>query len=240
MSSIAKRVETRGESKTANGSTGIITTWLGEGLRWALLFPALRLFVRVKVYGTENLQGEGPYILAANHASHLDAPLLLASLPLRLRLQVRVVAAADYFFSQRWKGALVRVVFNAFSFERKGAGSMSSLAQAQRLLCAGHSLLLFPEGTRTQNGQLQPFKWGVGKLALARSASVIPIWIDGTYAALPKGARWPHPQKIAIWFGAPMQFAPTSSPLSIAAEIERQVRALASADQARRNERTKV
>ena len=239
MSSIAKRVETRGESKAANGSTGIITTWLGEGLRWTLLFPALQLFVRVKVYGTENLQGEGPYILAANHASHLDAPLLLAALPLRLRLRVRVAAAADYFFSQCWKGALVRVVVNAFSFERKGAGSMSSLAQAQRLLCAGHSLLLFPEGTRTQDGQLHPFKWGVGKLALAGSASVIPTWIDGTYAALPKGMRWPHPQKIAIWFGTPMQFAPTSSPLSITAEIERQVRALASADQARRNERTK-
>src|SRR5258708_8578851 len=227
MSSVAKRAETRGESKVANGITGIITTWLGEGLRWALLFPALRLLVRAKVYGSENLQGEGPYILAANHASHLDAPLLLAALPLRLRLRVRVVAAADYFFSQRWKGALVRVVFNAFSFERKGAGSMPTLAQAHRLFCPAPTLLLFPQATHSQDGQLQPFKWGVGKLALDGSVSVIPTWIDGTYAALPKGARCPHPQQIAIWFVAPMHFSTPSSPFSITAELERQIRSLA-------------
>src|SRR5258708_39810337 len=104
---------------------------------------------------------------------------------------------------------------------------MSSLAQAQRLLCAGHSLLLFPEGTRSQDGQLQPFKWGVGKLALDGSVSVIPTWIDGTYAALPKGARCPHPQQIAIWFVAPMHFSTPSSPFSITAELERQIRSLA-------------
>lgn len=224
---VEKRAETLHESKITDSNTGTITTCLGEALRWIFLFPALRLFAHTKVYGSENLKGKGPHIFAANHASHMDTPLLLAALPLRLRLRVRVAAAADYFFTRRWKGTLVSILLNAFPFERKGAGCAASLAQAQQLPGTGYSLLIFPEGTRTKDGRLQSFKWGVGKLALTESVCVIPTWIEGTHAALPKGARWPRRQQIVIRFGAPLSFTPNSNPVHVAAAIEEQVRALA-------------
>lgn len=207
-----------------------IVSVLGEGLRRITLFPLLHIFIHIHTCGEENLTGAGPYIFAANHASHLDTPALLAGLPLSLRLRVRVAAAADYFFTQRWKGALVSLLLNAFSFERKGPGTSASLARAQQLLRTGHSLLIFPEGTRTLDGRVQHFKCGVGKLAQEGTARVIPVWIEGTYAALPKGARWPRRQRVVIHFGAPLSFTRDSTPPMIADAIEQAVRALALQD----------
>ena len=206
--------------------TGTITTWLGEALRWLLLFPALRLFIDITTIGADALTKEQPYIFAANHSSHLDAPTLLAALPLHLRLQIRVVAAADYFFTSYWKGMLVSLFLNAFAFERKGTGVAASLAHAQQLLARGHSLLIFPEGTRTEDGHIRHFKQGVGILALKASASIVPTWIGGTFAALPKGSYFPRYQQVVVKFGTPMRFAPDCDPTFIATEVERQVCAL--------------
>ena len=203
------------------------SAWLGEVLRWLLLFPVLRLFVTVKAYGTENIKDRGPYIFAPNHSSHLDTPALLAALPLRLRLSIHVAAAADYFFATWWKGALSSILLNTFAFERKGNGRAASLERARQILRAGGSLLLFPEGTRTKDGQLQPFKYGISKLALAEPVRVIPVWIEGTFQALPKGARWPRRQHVAIRFGVPLRFVPGTELVSVTARIEQQVKALA-------------
>src|SRR5204862_7028063 len=122
------------------------------------LFPVLRLFTAPDVVGIENIQGHGPSIFVANHSSHLDAPLILAALPLHLRLQLRVAAAADYFFAKPWLAAFVTVLLNAFPITRKGAGCVNSLATSVELLRQGDSVLLFPEGTRSKEGPLQPLK----------------------------------------------------------------------------------
>jgi 1-acyl-sn-glycerol-3-phosphate acyltransferase len=211
--------------------TRTTTAWFGEGLRWLLLFPALRLFVHITTDGTNALTRGQSYIFAANHSSHLDAPTLLAALPLHLRLLVRIAAAADYFFTKRWKGALVSLFLNAFAFERQGPSCQISLAHAQQLLSSGHSLLIFPEGTRTKDGQIQHFKCGVGRLALSSPAYVVPTWIGGTFAALPKGSHFPCHQQVVVKFGTPMRFAPDCDPKFIAAEVERQVRTLASLEE---------
>jgi 1-acyl-sn-glycerol-3-phosphate acyltransferase len=208
------------------GSTLSLSTCLGEILRQALLFPVLHIFVSTSA-NTKELTGRGPYVFAANHSSHLDTPVLLAVLPLRLRMQICIAAAADYFFAQRWKGVLVSLFLNAFPFERKQPGCNASLAYAQRLLQQGHSLLIFPEGTRTRDGQIQHFKHGVGRIVCNSGACVVPTWIDGTYRALPKGARWPRHQTVTVKFGAPLHFSHSDDPSYIAAEVERAVRALA-------------
>jgi len=226
MLATEQKAETRPRFEIAGRSTYTITTWLGEALRQILLFPALHLFVNLKVDGTDNLTCGGPYIFAANHASHLDTPSLLKALPLRLRLQVQVAAAADYFFTKRWKGVLTGILLNAFPFERRGPDRAAGLAQAEKVLSKGYSLLIFPEGTRSRDGQLQPFKWGVGKLAQTGSVRVIPTWIEGTFAALPKGSHWPRRHDVVIRFGSPLSFTPNSDPLHIVATIEQQVRAL--------------
>lgn len=206
---------------------GPLALWVGEALRWALLFPALRLVAPLIIEGKEYLRGDGPFIFAANHSSHLDAPAILTALPGRLRRRVRVAAAADYFFTNRIKGLLVSVLLNAFAFERKGPGCNSSLEEAQRLLRARQSVLIFPEGTRSPDGQMQPFKRGVGTLALADGIPVIPIYIKGAHEAWPKGAVWPCRHQIVVRFGAPLCFAQPGEPLEVAACVERAVRNLA-------------
>src|SRR5579883_682598 len=114
------------------------SAWPGEMLRQLLLFPALRAFVSIRTNG-KKLPGHEAYIFAANHSSHLDAPVVLAALPLSVRMQIRIAAAADYFFGQRWKGALVRLCLNAFPFKRKQPGCQESLNYAEHLLRQGHS-----------------------------------------------------------------------------------------------------
>lgn len=200
---------------------------VGEGLRCLFLFPVLRLFAPVKIEGREYVRGAGPFLFAANHASHLDAPVVLAALPVHLRMHVRVAAAADYFFSRRWKGWLASTLLNAFPFERRAPGCARSLKQTQRLLNAGQSVLIFPEGTRSKDGSIQPFKRGVGLLALGGARPVIPIHIEGTYAAWPRGARWPRRQQVVVQFGAPLSFSTSEEPLCVAAQIEQAVRKMA-------------
>lgn len=217
----------------AQRPSGAIKRWIGERLRRVFLFPLLRLFVPIKIEGSPYLSSPGPFLFAANHSSHLDAPVILAALPDHLRLRVQVAAAADYFFTTRWKGWLVSLLLNAFPFERQSPGCKASLKQTQRLLNAGQSVLIFPEGTRSKDGHLQPFKRGIGLLALAGSQPVIPIHIAGTYAALPRGARWPRRQQIVVRFGAPLYFAVPGEPLCIAAQIEQAVRSLAEASHGR-------
>ncbi len=200
--------------------------WLGEGLRQALLFPLLRLYAPFQVEGVEHLQGDGPYIFAANHSSHLDAPLVLAALPASVRLHTLVAAAADYFFTNPWKGAVVQTVLNAFAFERKGPGREASLAHARQLLSQQRHLLIFPEGTRSRDGRLQPFKWGVGKLAVAAPCSVIPTHIEGAHEVFPKGARWPRRRRVVVRFGAPLCFLPSADPAQVTAQVEQAVQRL--------------
>jgi 1-acyl-sn-glycerol-3-phosphate acyltransferase len=210
------------EAYTSKASA--IRAWPGELLRWILLFPPLWVLTRPKIHGSEQFTGNGPYIFVANHTSHLDTPLLLAALPLRLRLRLRAAAAADYFFTSWWKGALVTMLFNAFSFERRG---FVGLHCARQLLKDGYSVLLFPEGTRSKDGQLQPFKCGIGRLALATHVCVVPVWIEGAHAAMPKGAHLAHKHLVEIRFGAPLQFEQGLDQASVVAAIEQQVRALA-------------
>ena len=211
-------------TKRYTSKTPAMRAWSGELLRWTMLFPPLWALTRPSIQGCVQFAGNRPYIFVANHTSHLDTPLLLAALPLRLRLRLRAAAAADYFFTSRWKGTLVTLLFNAFPFERRGFGGLSC---AQRLLEDGYSVLLFPEGTRSKDGQLHPFKCGIGRLALATQVCVVPVWIEGAHAAMPKGVCLARPHHVEIRFGAPLQFPPGLDQASVVSAIEQQVRALA-------------
>lgn len=216
------------EASVASSSEKAPVLWLGEGLRRAFLFPLLQVFAPMQVEGVEHLQGAGPAIFAANHSSHLDAPLVLAALPTSMRKRIRVAAAADYFFTNPWKGALVKIFLNAFAFQRKGPGRETCLERPRQLLSHGCHLLIFPEGTRSRDGRLQPFKWGVGKLAVAGPYTVIPMSIEGAHEVFPKGARWPRRRRVVVRFGVPLRFMPSADPAQVTAHIERAVRLLSS------------
>ncbi len=153
------------------------------------LRPLVFSQTRPRVHGLEHLDRlAGPVLFVSNHASHLDAPLVLCSLPPRWRSKTAVGAASDYFFDARWRAFGSALVFSTFPVDRHGGASTDTGA---RLLAEGWSLLLFPEGTRSDDGWMQRFKHGAARLALSHGVPIVPIAIRGSFAAMPKGRSWP-------------------------------------------------
>lgn len=179
--------------------------WLRYILQVALLFPLHHTLGRpFRVEGHGHLRGlSGPVLFIANHNSHLDTPSVLRALPFRLRRRVAVAAAADYFFRTSRHGFVTALLFNAFPFTRAGL-VRPSFEHCAALVDEGWSLLIYPEGTRSTTGMLQPFKSGTGLLARELRIPVVPIGIEGTHHILPKGASWPRPGPVTVRFGTPV------------------------------------
>ncbi len=174
----------------------------------ALMIRAwLRAYHRLEIRGRENLPGEGSYVLVANHASHLDALVILAALPLRKLHRVFPAAARDYFFVSVPRLALASVVVNALPFDRQ-AGARQSLRLCQELLAnEGNILLLFPEGTRSVTGRLGEFKPGVGLLLAGADHPVVPCHLEGAFQAWRKGSFFPKPRKLRLTIGEARRYA---------------------------------
>jgi 1-acyl-sn-glycerol-3-phosphate acyltransferase len=201
---------------------------IGEAIRKVTIYPAMRAIVPVKVCGEENLTNlDSPVVFIANHSSHLDTLSILKALPSKQRLQTKVAAASDYFYSSGWKGTLVSTLFNCISFSRKGDGCFTSLMKTQHLLKDGKNILIFPEGTRSIDGQLHEFKKGAAHLVKHSGVAVVPIRLEGTFEAMSKGARFPRPHHITVTFGEPMRFSETASTTEINAAMEQQLRRMA-------------
>lgn len=186
----------------------------------ALVAPA-RCFCRpMRVIGAPP---DGPVVLAANHQSHADTAVLLRALPPRVRARTAPAAAEDYFFLRnrflRWFSE--RVV-GAFPFPRRGSAGID---RAEALLRAGRTVILFPEGTRSTDGRIAPFRPGVGVLA-SLGFRVVPVAIAGTRAVLPKGEPFPRRAPVCVLFGEPMELAGVE-PKRAAACVEAAVRLLA-------------
>ncbi|HRK47556.1 MAG TPA: lysophospholipid acyltransferase family protein, partial [Nocardioides sp.] len=153
------------------------------------LEPLFRSQVRTKVEGLDVLDRiEGPVIFAANHASHLDTPLVLLSLPDEWRRRTAVAAAADYFFDTWWRAVGSSLIFNTFPIDRRG-GSMATTPG--EVLADGWSLVIFPEGTRSKDGWVGTFRMGAAFLAHEYGVPVVPVAHRGTFAAMPRGQGWP-------------------------------------------------
>lgn len=148
----------------------------------------------------------GQRIYCPNHTSHLDAVLLLASLPEPLRANTRPVAAADYWGTNRLRRYLTERVFRAVLIERD-SHDLNPLLPAFQALRKGDSLIFFPEGTRGPGGGLQPFKPGLYYLARSfPQVEIVPVWIDNAYRIFPKKAVLPVPSPCTLHFGAPMHW----------------------------------
>ncbi|TML79737.1 MAG: 1-acyl-sn-glycerol-3-phosphate acyltransferase [Actinobacteria bacterium] len=170
-------------------------TSVGRAARTALqayaLKPLIDYEVKPRVEGLDVLQGlRAPVIFIANHSSHLDAPLVLTSLPPAWRDQTATGAAADYFFDVWWRAAATALVFNAFPVERSG-GKGRATHLAGKMLNDGWNLLVFPEGTRSKDGWVRDFRMGAARLAVEHAVPVVPVALRGTYQAMPRGAGWP-------------------------------------------------
>jgi 1-acyl-sn-glycerol-3-phosphate acyltransferase len=196
----------------------------------AALEPLLRSQVRTSVEGLDVLVGlEGPVIFVANHASHLDTPLILLSLPPQWRRRTAVAAAADYFFDTWWRAVGSAVAFNTFPIERRG-GTMATTPG--ELLADGWSLVVFPEGTRSADGFVGRFQLGAAYLATRYGVPVVPIAHRGTFAAMPRGQGWPGPgrRRLTVRFGEPLRPGPDESTRDFGSRVRQAVAALLDED----------
>lgn len=150
--------------------------------------PLARMVAPTTVRGAEHLRrAEAPLIFAANHASHLDTPLLLTTLPAELRHRTVVAAASDYFFDTTWKAVLWSFSLAAIPIERSKVNRRSADAAAE-LLAEGWNLVIFPEGGRSPDGWVRPFRGGAAYLARRTGRPVVPVYLHGTRHVLPKSA----------------------------------------------------
>ena len=169
---------------------------------WAIY----RYYFSIKCSGLENLPREQSYIIAANHSSHLDTLAVMTVLGDESK-RLRVLAAKDYWFSTRFKSWFSGELLKFVPFDRH-ANFLQGLRISQEVLKQNECLLIYPEGTRSVTGELQPFKPGLGLLAYESGSPIIPAYIDGTYHALPKGKNLPRKSRIQVIFGKPI--APSS------------------------------
>lgn len=197
-----------------------------SALQRALLFPLLRFVTPVAVRGKERVRdATGPFIVVANHVSHLDTPVVLRSLPAELRRRVVVAAARDYFYRGRLRGALVSVSLATFPFDR-GEGSRESLRQCRALLERGWSLLIFPEGTRSPTGELGRIRHGPAVLAASAGVPVLPLYVHGLGEVMPKGTRAPLPGGVVVDVGEPIHPRPAEDVASLHRRVEAALRAM--------------
>lgn len=157
------------------------------------------------VEGLDNLELlQPPVMFVANHASHMDTPLILCSLPKAWRERTAVAAAADYFFDVRWRAATTALVFNTFPIER--TGGRRATTTARQLVSEGWNLIVFPEGTRTRDGWLGRWRHGAARLCIEFGIPAVPIALRGTYAAMPRGRSWPAKGRLplSVRFGPPL------------------------------------
>jgi len=166
--------------------------------------PLARAIASPLLRGTEELAAlEAPVIFAANHASHVDTPLLLSCLPLTFRHRTVVAAAADYFFDRRWKADFFAFSLNAIPIERNKVNRRSAQLAAE-LIEDGWSLIIFPEGGRSPDGWAQEFRGGAAYLSSRTGRPVVPVHIDGTRHILPKGGQGIRRTRTTVTFGTPL------------------------------------
>jgi 1-acyl-sn-glycerol-3-phosphate acyltransferase len=180
-----------------------------------VLNPLMDYYAARRATGKEKLDGvKSPVILVANHASHLDTPVILSALPRKLRKRTVVAAAADYFYRNRVVASLVSLIFNTVPIERRRSGGMpKNGSHLDKLLDQGWSLLLYPEGTRSRDGMPGPLRRGAAVLAAAHHLTIVPIRVTGTAEAMPPGRFWPkrlranpvpRRHRIEVSFGEPI------------------------------------
>ena len=187
-----------------------------EGILRFVLGPLIDLYTRRPVVQRDVFDDlPSPVIFVANHSSHLDTPTILRALPRRWRNRTAVAAAADYFYKQRWKANGVALMFNTVPLGRNGGGlSSGATDHVDKLIDKGWNLLMFPEGTRSRDGEIGKVRSGAAVIAAQHGIPIVPIHVRGTHDAMPPGQNWPKRKpgrfvsrrhKIEVRFGEPIE-----------------------------------
>lgn len=161
---------------------------------------------RMQITGQNNLPNKPPYILIANHTSHLDTPALLNALPRSVRGRAHPVAAHDTFFTTRARALLATKCFNVLPLKRQRYDRNALATLQTRLIEDELVLIVFPEGTRGDGQAIAAFKAGIGMLTAGTAIPVVPCRLRGCEDAMPKGRLLPRPKPLDLAIGQPRHF----------------------------------
>lgn len=216
-------------------------TWIRLAAYYLLSWPATALLGYPRMRGRENLRGvRGPVLVVSNHVTMVDVGYVLAALPGRFRHRLAVAMLgellrtmrhppAEMGFFRRWveklSYALVVALFNVFPLPQQ-SGFRESFAFAGESMDRGYSVLVFPEGERTPDGKLGPFRAGVGLLAEGLGVPVVPLRMGGLFELKQAGKRMTRPGKVKVSIGGPVRYEPGTAPEEIARDLRERVQAL--------------
>lgn len=184
-----------------------LTAALTQTIWRAAVKTYLRGYHRLRIEGAKNLPARPPFVLIANHASHLDALALASAIPWRLRQSVFPIAAGDVFFETPALSLFSAMMLNALPMWRKRCGSHAMQELRERLIGEPAIYVLFPEGTRSRDGKMGRFKPGLGMLVAGSAVPVVPAHLAGAFAACPPEKKLPRPKPLRLRIGAPQTFS---------------------------------
>lgn len=173
-------------------------SWLYLFLQYVSLGPLIKLYFRHRTHGLLHVPDDQGAIIATNHASVLDPPLVACDIPRPLFTMAKQSLHEIPLFG--------RAIRACYSFPvRRGTLDHSALRRAVTLLQNGNLMLLFPEGTRTRDGELQEGRPGVGKIATEAGCPIVPGYLNGTFGSMPPGSVFPRPRRTTLYFGEPIR-----------------------------------
>jgi 1-acyl-sn-glycerol-3-phosphate acyltransferase len=162
-----------------------------------ILYLFFKIFFRIKVFGRENFPKKGPLIVAPNHVSFLDPIAVGIGAPRKL-----IYLARDTLFRFKPFAYILRRV-NTFPLKRE-AGDLAAFKLALGKLSEGRAVLVFPEGTRSKDGNFQEAKLGIGFLQKATDAGILPCYVKGSVDAMPRHSLVPKFKPVSVYFGRPL------------------------------------
>jgi long-chain acyl-CoA synthetase len=212
-------------------------TWIRNFIYYLLTFPATLIMAHPQIIGRENLKGvDGPLLITCNHITYIDLGFVLVAMPARIRHKLAVgmlgerlwgmwrPPATMNLFARWWQQAgyyLAVALFDVFPLPQQ-SGVRESFAYAGESVDRGYSVLVFPEGRRTEDGNPSPFRSGIGMLAQKLDTPVVPMRIDGLYGMKISGRKIAHRGELKVLIGKPLRFSPDTP----AEEITRQLESL--------------
>ncbi len=223
-----RRVEpTTGVYYNTEWSRGFGARLVREVGVYGFMKPAIRIYGSPRVIGADRLKEvTGPVVFAANHHSHADTTLMLATIPKHLRRKLAVAAGADYFFPNRFTSTISALFIGAIPIERQKLSKLS-IKNTTNAIEKGRSLLIYPEGGRSPDGWSREHRPGAAFVAKRTGVPVVPVYLDGTGTILPKGKNWPTRSRCAVVFGKPMKLGDGEDVRDYAKRIQEAINELA-------------